>query len=109
MIDKENPKEILQPNAMLELSKTEEGKKLVRDTVHSARTAMATQGLLSYLAYELKVIPRQMHAIEQQMVANIIYHCLFVAKHDELLRYIASIPDDCCKIGEDESQFIGNA
>jgi hypothetical protein len=103
-----NPKYILQPNVMLKLCESDEGKRLVRETVSNARTAMATQGVLNYLAYELNLISRQMSPQEQQMVANIIYHCLFVAKHGDLLKYLATIPDDLCDFGEVE-QPMGNA
>jgi hypothetical protein len=73
------------------LRKTDEGKRKLREYMFSAKTAYATNQLLSYLENEAHILSRNFTAEEQQIIVALIYHCVFDAKWSHIDTYIRDV------------------
>lgn len=77
------PLEILSPEKILELSKTEAGEDLLKKTMLQARCAYTLQGLLE----TLNIVPTE----EQQcLLCEKLWHYMFETNSDEVLEYVKS-------------------
>lgn len=95
----------LTKSELIELSNTEEGKKIVFNYLISARIARAVQEVLQ----KLEIIPDN---DKQFLICNIIYDNLFVIDQEEIFNYIESIKELMTQGDFDHEKFftdkIGN-
>lgn len=79
-----NPLEILTSKNILELSKTSDGKKLLKETFLQARVAYSAQSIFEYLNLELT-------KEQQQYICTLLYKSMFEIPASEILDYVKSI------------------
>lgn len=98
---------VLSPVEIKLMSKTIAGRKKLQQYLLMARTAMATQEILSYLGDELRVFSRPLSAEEMQNACNILWHTFFTSTAEELSNYIESVVEHYG--GMEYEETIGNA
>lgn len=78
------PPEILSSKNILELSKTPEGKKLLKETFLQARVAYSAQAIFE----ALQLTPTRE---QQDYICTLLYKCMFEIPASEVLEYVKSV------------------